>query len=72
MASEIKKLGNGFYNLSDYNENQINFIKSIAKKSYNEGLQRGKFEAVSEIAESCKDFKGAIDSIVDYSKSKQK
>lgn len=44
-----EKLDNNHYNLNEFNESQIRFIKGLVKFSYNEGLYDGKASIKSKV-----------------------
>ena len=40
----IEQIENGYFNFSEFNEGQINFIKGLVKFAYNDGYEEGKAE----------------------------
>ncbi|MDD4225965.1 MAG: hypothetical protein PHU98_06215 [Mariniphaga sp.] len=45
----IEKIENGHFNLSEFNEEQINFIKGLVKFAYNDGYEECKTEIKDKI-----------------------
>lgn len=45
----IEKIEKGFFNLHEFSEEQINFIKGLVIFSYNEGFEEGKSEIKDKI-----------------------
>ena len=45
----IDKIEEGHFNLSEFSEEQINFIKGLVKFSYNDGFEDGKAEIKDKI-----------------------
>lgn len=45
----IEKIENGYFNLSEFNEGQINFIKVLVKLAQNDGYEEGKAEIKNKI-----------------------
>lgn len=48
----IEKLYNGGYDLSQYNQQQIDFIRGIAKMAYNEGLDNADPDPMEQVVKN--------------------
>lgn len=45
----IDKIKNGHFNLSEFSEQQVNFITGLVKFAYNEGVEDGKAEIKDKV-----------------------
>lgn len=48
----IEKLYNGGYDLSQYTQQQIDFIRGIAKMAYNEGLDNADPDPIEQVVKN--------------------
>ena len=48
----IEKIENGHFNFSEFNEEQINFIKGLVKFAYNDGYEEGKAKIKDRITDA--------------------